>query len=208
VIERRLRTFIAIELPPAVKHAIAAAQDTLRSALRDGGTSLKWVNPESAHLTLKFLGDTPESRVDEVAAALREAVGGSPALTLHTGAIGCFPSGRAPRVLWLGLEGDLEGLQRLRDAVEEHVSPLGWPDPQAGAPPRPFVPHLTLARLRPEATPAERRGVGQACGTIWPPSATELPVAEVSFMRSELLPSGPRYSALAQVALSSRATPR
>lgn len=194
--ERRLRTFIAIELPPTVKQAIAAAQDTLRSALRDGGTSLKWANPESAHLTLKFLGDTPESRVEEVAAALREAVGGSPALTLQTGAIGCFPSGRAPRVLWLGLDGDLEGLQRLRDAVEEQVSPLGWPTEA-----RPFAPHLTLARLRPEATPAERRGVGQACGTIWPPSATELPVAEVSLMLSELLPSGARYSSLANVIL-------
>src|SRR5207244_6638048 len=144
---------------------------------------------------------TPESAVAAVEAALRGAVAGRGALRLRTGALGCFPSGRQPRVLWLGLDGDLEPLGALRDAVEEAISPLGWPDPQAGAPTRPFAPHLTLARLRPDASHAERAGIGQACGTIWPPPPTHFAVQEVSLMLSELRPDGARYTPLARVPL-------
>jgi 2'-5' RNA ligase len=187
---------VAVELTEAVRATIAAAQDELRGVLKDGGRSIRWVDPAGAHLTLKFLGDTPEPAVAGIEAALRGALVGRGALRLQTSALGCFPSGRQPRVLWLGLEGDLEPLGAIRDAVEEAISPLGWPTEA-----RPFAPHLTLARLRPEASHAERAGVGKACGTIWPPPPTHFAVEEVSLMLSELRPDGARYTPLARVPL-------
>jgi 2'-5' RNA ligase len=195
---RTLRTFVAIELPAEAKAAIAAAQDALREVLRDGGPAVRWVNPAGAHLTLKFLGDTPESAVPGVDAALRAALAGTAPFELWTGAPGCFPSGRAPRVLWLGLDGDLAPLTSARDAVEAAIAPLGWPTEA-----RPFSPHLTLGRLRPEASPAERAGIGKAAGTIWPPPPTRIPVPAVSLMRSEAGPQGARYTRLVEVSLAS-----
>jgi len=194
--ERSLRTFVAVELPAGARAALAAAQDELRAALGQRGGSVRWVDPAGAHLTLKFLGETPESAVAGVEAALRAALDGAAAFELRTGALGCFPSGRSPRVLWLGLDGDLDALAAARESVEAAISPLGWPTE-----PRPFSPHLTLGRLRPEASPAERAGIGKACGAIWPPPATLLPVAAVSLMQSELAPGGPRYTRLAHVPL-------
>jgi RNA 2',3'-cyclic 3'-phosphodiesterase len=196
--ERSLRTFVAVELPEGVRVAIAAAQAELRAALGERAGSVRWVNPASAHLTLKFLGDTPESALSGVEAALRACLAGTAPFDLRTGALGCFPSGRAPRVLWLGLDGELAPLTALRDAVEAAIAPLGWPTEA-----RPFAPHLTLGRLRPEASPAERAGIGKAAGTIWPPSPTPIPVPSVSLMRSETGPQGTRYTRLVEVSLAS-----
>ena len=101
-------------------------------------------------------------------------------------------------MLWLGLDGDLAPLTAARDAVEAAIAPLGWPTEA-----RPFSPHLTLGRLRPEASPAERAGIGKAAGTIWPPPPTPIPVPTVSLMRSETGPQGARYTRLVEVSLAS-----
>ena len=196
--ERTLRTFVAIELPEPVRVAIAAAQAELRGALGTRASSVRWVDPESAHLTLKFLGDTPETALVGIEAALRASLAEVPAFGLQTGALGCFPSGRAPRVLWLGLDGGLAPLAAAHDAVEAAIAPLGWPTEA-----RPFAPHLTLGRLRPDASPAERAGIGKAAGAIWPPRPTALAVGAVSLMRSELGPGGARYTRLVEVSLPS-----
>jgi 2'-5' RNA ligase len=196
--ERSLRTFVAVELPDQVRATIAAAQAELRGALGARASSVRWVDPASTHLTLKFLGDTPESAVPGIEVALRAALAGGSAFALRTGALGCFPSGRSPRVLWLGLDGELGPLTAARDAVEAAIAPLGWPTEA-----RPFSPHLTLGRLRPDASPAERAGIGKAAGAIWPPPPTPLPVAAVSLIRSELGSRGARYTRLVEVSLAS-----
>ena len=193
-----LRTFVAVELPDQVRAAIGSAQAELRGALGARAGAVRWVDPAGAHLTLKFLGDTPESAVPGIEVALRAALAGASAFALRTGALGCFPSGRAPRVLWLGLDGELEPLTAARGAIEAAIAPLGWPTEA-----RPFSPHLTLGRLRPDASPAERAGIGKAAGAIWPPPPTPLAVAAVSLMRSELGPRGARYTRLVEVSLAS-----
>lgn len=184
-----LRTFVALELPAEVKHAVAAAQDRAVRAVR-------WADPESAHLTLKFLGPTPEDAVARVDRALARAARGTGPLRLRTAELGCFPDRRSPRVLWLGLDGDLERLGALRDAIEREVSPLGWPTE-----PRPFAPHLTLGRLRSDTTPAERRALGEALAGMTPPAPVAFAARELSLMRSDLSPKGARYSRLLAVPL-------
>src|SRR5207244_3693023 len=106
--------------------------------------------------------------------------------------VGFFPGPRVPRVVWLGLEGDLERLTAVRDALETAIGPLGWPTEA-----RPFAPHLTLGRLRPQASPAERAGVGRALGQVWAPDPVPFAVDQVSLMLSEIGPTGARYTQLA-----------
>ena len=170
-----LRTFVALELPAEVKEAVAALQDRRLPGVR-------WVEPEGVHVTLKFLGPTPEDAVARIGEALARAAAGRGPLRLTTTGIGRFP-----RALWLGLGGDVEGLIALRDAVEREMSPLGWPTDD-----RPFRAHLTLGRLRSEAA-----GVPP----IEAPPALAFEASEVSLMQSELSPKGARYSRLLAVPL-------
>jgi 2'-5' RNA ligase len=145
---------------------------------------VRWVDPESAHLTLKFLGPTAEESVPRIGEALERAARGVGRLRLGTADIGRFPG-----ALWLGLDGDLDRLAALRDAVEREVAPLGWPTEA-----RPFRPHLTLARPRPgQRLPRTLEPV--------PPPRIAFEVGEVSLMRSELGARGARYSRLLAVPL-------
>lgn len=195
-----LRTFVALELPEAVRAAIGETIGRLRSELRERDGLVRWVDAGSAHLTLKFLGPTAEEAVEGVGEAMRRALAGDAAgpLALSTSHVGFFPGPRVPRVVWLGLEGEVERLSALRDAIEEQIVPLGWPTEA-----RPFAPHLTLGRLRPQASPAERAGVGRVLGQVWAPEPLAFQVDQVSLMLSELGPVGARYTRLVGVALSS-----
>jgi 2'-5' RNA ligase len=187
-----LRTFVALELPPEVKRRLAQTQ----AGLRPGAPSVRWVDLDGAHLTLKFLGPTAEAAVEPIGAALRSAAAGQGALRLRTTHLGVFPSQRAPRVLWLGLDGDLARLGQLQQRVEAALAPLGYPTER-----RPFWPHLTLGRVRPEASPAERSAVGAAVAAAAPAAPVWFEVGEVSLMLSQLSPRGARYSPLLTVPL-------
>jgi 2'-5' RNA ligase len=193
-----LRTFVALELPDAVRSALAETIGRLRAELKERDGQVRWVDPANAHLTLKFLGATAEETVPNVEAAMREALSdkADAPLRLSTSHVGFFPGPRVPRVVWLGLEGDVERLGALRDALEETIAPLGWPTEA-----RPFEPHLTLGRLRPQASPAERAGVGRVLGQVWAPDPVAFEVDQVSLMLSELGPGGARYTRLAGVPL-------
>jgi 2'-5' RNA ligase len=170
-----IRTFVAIELPAEVKRVVAGLQDRQIDGVR-------WIDPEGAHLTLKFLGATPEEAVPRIEAALARAAQGIGPLRLHTAGVGRFPG-----AVWLAVEGDLARLQTLRDAVEREVSPVGWPTE-----PRQFTPHVTLGRLkrgRTDDVPIE------------PPPPIAFEAHEVCLVLSELLPTGARYSRLFAVPL-------
>jgi 2'-5' RNA ligase len=195
-----LRTFVALELPDEVRAAIGETIGRLRTELKERDDLVRWVNPHAAHLTLKFLGPTPEEAVVGVGAAMQRAVEADAhgPLRMSTSHVGFFPGPRVPRVVWLGLEGEIERLAALRDAIEEQVAPLGWPTES-----RPFAPHLTLGRLRPQASPAECAGVGRVLGQVWAPDALAFEVDQVSLMLSELGPAGARHTRLVGVPLSS-----
>lgn len=189
-----LRAFVAVELPEDVMAAVDRAQRSL--AARLGGRMCRWTRSEGIHLTLKFLGDTPADMVPEIERRLREALSGVPAFTLALAPLGVFPNASAPRVVWIGLSGDLQALHSIQRRVEEAISPLGYPTEQ-----RPFSPHLTLGRVADFASPADRREIGAAVETASPPPQVRFDVGEVSLIRSELGPGGARYTRLANVTL-------
>ena len=139
-VDERVRCFVAVELPAEARRCIGGLVAGLREA---GVRGLRPVNPDGVHLTLKFLGDVSTSTVGDVAAALEGAAAGARPFDLELRGVGGFPDLRRPRVLWVGVGGDLEALQRLYESVESALAPLGFP-PEGRA----FTPHLTLARLR------------------------------------------------------------
>ena len=173
------RTFIAIELPDRVREALGRHIGRLRRQLPG---SFRWVKPESVHLTLKFLGDTDEDQVPAIAETLRQALAGLSEFDLRTGQLGCFPNAERPRVVWLGMEGELDKLASLQRKVEEVCIGLEFEREK-----RRFVPHLTLARVSRPA-PVHLYKVSEESGPFT--------VTGVSLIESELTPRGAIYTRL------------
>jgi 2'-5' RNA ligase len=189
-----LRTFIAIELDQELQEKLKQLQGGLRN--QPSSECVRWVRPEGIHLTLKFLGDTEEEQVAAVKEALARAAATVDAFDLTVGGVGCFPNTRQPRVVWIGLHEPTGALQRLRDAVEEQVAPLGFPTEN-----RRFSPHLTLGRVHRRATKSEVREVGEMVAASAVGDIDEMTASEVCYIKSDLRPSGAVYTTLSRARL-------
>lgn len=187
-----MRVFLAIELTPQLRLALSE----LQSIIKKGLPPVSWVRPESIHLTLKFLGETDESLVDELRQAVSRAAAGHAPFSITIGGLGVFPNARAPRILWVGLEGELEALRDLAAEVEQACEALGFPSET-----RPFNPHLTLARIKQNG-----REVGQALarrGVLdHQANLGTLRVEAVVCMQSDLKPTGAVYTRLWEAPLN------
>ena len=188
-----LRAFVAVELPPEVKDTLSHVVRFL-DGRRIGG--LRTVDPASAHLTLKFLGNVPSSQVAAIEGALVDAASRSSPLRLRLDETGTFPGRGAPKVLWVGLAGDTDGLAALRSRIEEALDPLGFA-PEG----RPFHPHLTLARMGDRSTRTDRNRAAAALSSAPFEPGLTFAVEAVSLMRSILRREGARYVRLASIPL-------
>jgi 2'-5' RNA ligase len=188
-----MRLFIAINLPATQRAIISQTQQQLRAQIQSRGA--KWVAPENVHLTLQFMGEVDAQLVPKIEAALRAACERSASFELQTGGIGCFPDPRKPRVVWLGLNGDLEDLRQLQSAVAAAVAPF-----HAQRDEKSFKPHLTLARVK-TFDRDEARAIGRAVQQAEASSYESWRVESVELIQSELKPSGPVYTPLAEVKL-------
>jgi 2'-5' RNA ligase len=189
-----LRLFVACELPSEMKAALTALQDALR---RQGAPPVRWVRPGGIHLTLKFLGSVPAQRVTDICAALAPTVDGIRPLQLSLGSLGTFGGRRGARVVWVGVNGDVERAAQLQRRVEEALARLGFPTEE-----RAFSPHLTLARVPDHVGSAERERLWDLTKALAAPEAASVTIREVSLMRSVLGPSGAVYERLAAFPLS------
>jgi RNA 2',3'-cyclic 3'-phosphodiesterase len=186
------RLFIAAEVPPDVTAQLAAAQAYLR---RDGA-AVKWVAPELMHLALHFLGETDVDLVPQLGAALRGVLADQPAITLRLSGAGAFPNLRRPRVVWAGVGGAISLLERAHSAAGAALDALGLPRET-----RPFRPHLTLGRVRREATPAQLERLSALVRSLPPLAPTPWVVERIVLFRSQLRPAGPIYTELDAVKL-------
>ena len=193
--ELTLRTFIAIELDEMARDGLARVQAKFKKQAPDG--AVKWVNPEAIHLTLKFLGDTPVAKISLVADALASACQGIAPFDVSFEGRGCFPNMRRPRVVWVAVR-DLSGssLVRLQSAVEQKVSPLGFPTEERG-----FSPHLTLGRVARGASSQAEAAIGQLVEKSVIEQIAVLHVGAIHLIKSDLRPTGPIYTQLATVVL-------
>ena len=188
-----IRSFIAIDLPPEAKAALAALTQTL---IADGLSGVRWVKPEGIHLTLKFLGNIPSHTPPRLLTALQSSSQNHPPFSLGLGDFGVFPSPNNPRVLWVGVTGDMDALSRLQASVEEACHTLGF-EPDR----RPFRPHLTLGRVRRKLPPPQLDLVRaalqeQTAGNYrWN-------VGEFHLIHSTLTPQGAIYRSLGSAPLN------
>ena len=196
----QVRSFVAIELPDEARKGLARLRRELE---RDEHRFVKWVDPGGIHLTLKFLGNIPSGRVTEITGALEQAVRGISAFHLEISGVGTFPSLKQVRVFWVGVGGEVEKLSRLQQNVDSALAALGFAKEE-----RPFVAHLTLARIREGTSPAERRAFGELVGSSSFEEKYPVEVEAVRLMRSQLTPSGAIYTCLSVVELGSRESPK
>jgi 2'-5' RNA ligase len=184
-----IRTFIAIELTDALHRALADAEAQFE---RDRAARfVRWVAPENIHITLKFLGDVDTDRMSDLPRALADACAGSAPFIMAIGGAGAFPNTRRPNVVWIGARGQIEIAARLAQKIDATCVALGFAREE-----RPFAPHLTLGRVKRDASPSERQLVGAMIENVKIGDLGELRVERVSVMKSELKPTGSVYSRL------------
>ena len=185
----RARLFVALELPDELREGVVAWGG---EALSD--PALRLVVPESLHVTLAFLGYRPEKEIERIAEAVRSGVGPAPWIELLD-PVQRPPRGRA-RLFALPVLSP--GAESLQAGVQERLVEGGFYEPEK----RPYWPHVTVARVRPEARGSRRPAVVSALPGALPGALKEPRLAvRVSLYRSELKPTGARYVPLAQVEL-------
>jgi 2'-5' RNA ligase len=189
----QVRSFIAIELPDELKEGLSKLQSNLKRGNQYG---VKWVNPYSIHLTLKFLGDVTANRLDEIMMAMEEAAQGIPPFHLEVSGPGVFPDPKRVQVAWVGLKGDLDQLGQLQKRIDVNLAQLGF-EPERRA----FTPHLTLARLRSEVLPVERQRFGQLIVETKFELNYHVEVESINLMRSQLTREGAIYTRIGSVKL-------
>lgn len=133
------RLFVSVDLPPELEPKLRDLQSYLRSTRADLG----FTKPEQAHLTMKFLGDTPESHLKEVKEAVDEAAEVVDPFRVEVGGTGVFPSRDYVSVVWVGVREGVDKLTRLHDALENETVGRGLADEAE----HDYVPHITLARM-------------------------------------------------------------
>jgi len=174
-----MRAFIAIDLPDILRATLRLKQALFRSASPDA----RWTQPEGIHLTLKFLGEISDPKVEEVSASLKN-VAQFEALAIGVRGFGFFPDAHRPRVFWAGVESPA-GLSRLAEQVDQAMQGIGFAREE-----RAFRPHLTLARFKvPRPQPALQALLAQERES----ELGKFEVAEFFLFESKLSPKGAEY---------------
>jgi 2'-5' RNA ligase len=187
-----IRTFIAIDIPQSVQEAM----ERLSLELRKAGAAVTWVKPGRMHLTLKFLGNVPPEKIDEISKAMAGAATQSPPFALRPEGCGAFPGMKNMRVVWVGLQGDLDPLKRLQQRVEEAMESLGFEREE-----RSFKPHLTLGRVKGRKN---MEALQQAVLSQRDFALEAFDVFELVLYKSELRPEGAHYTPLFRARFSPR----
>jgi 2'-5' RNA ligase len=183
----RLRAFIAVEISPRV---IARAGDLI-DKLRVAAAEIAWVRPQQMHLTLKFLGDVPDTETPEICRVVRQAVSDFEPFEIICRGAGAFPNSQQPRTLWIGIQDGADELKRLQATIDEALQrELGY-----GKEARGFHPHLTIGRVKRLAP-----GGGEQLSSLLAENAAfdaDLAIVdEVVTFASFLGRQGPRHEAL------------
>jgi 2'-5' RNA ligase len=183
-----MRLFIALALPTDVLGALQTMQQQLRRSTRH---PVKWVSPQHMHMTLQFLGEVDDERVQPIWETLNQVAQANVSATqacLHLAPAGAFPNLRRPQTIWAGVGGNLTALETLQQAIAHAMQQHGFAPEN-----KPFRAHLTLGRVRREATPQQRATLGTALETLPQPHKTVWQAGAPILFQSTLTPDGPIY---------------
>jgi 2'-5' RNA ligase len=178
-----MRVFIALNVPEEIKEQALQVKEELAQFKPD----IKWVEHENYHITLKFLGEV-NSQLDLIKTKLGQAAQACPTFKLINSEIGFFPGRSRPRIIWMGVKGEMEKAYFLGERVDTYLSELGFETERK----RSF--HLTLGRIRSER---EIDKVLVQTGIINPRlKKYSFAISEFTLMESRLSSAGPEYSVL------------
>jgi 2'-5' RNA ligase len=186
-----IRSFLAFEQPAEITDILVQVCAALRKSRLDAG----WVKPENIHLTIHFLGNVRTEHVPAMEEPIRNLCLTYAPFHISLRGMGCFPHSRSPRVLWIGLEGDLDRMGRFRDSLQDLMKAFGVKVEK-----RTFKPHLTLGRFRDanrshrelEDLLAKYRDLAGPVSTL----------SELVLFKSDLRPGGAVYTRLKSWALT------
>jgi 2'-5' RNA ligase len=179
-----VRTFIAIDLDPAVKRSLSELIVRLRKAAPEGTS---WARESGMHLTLKFLGEIDDSRIEAVAGIMDAAAASIPPFAFQVRGTGAFPNTRFPRILWAGVAPSAE-LDALQSRLDSELGAIGFERES-----RPFHPHLTLGRVR---TASKVRAAVTELELQKYADFGTMTGERIILFRSVLTPAGAEYSVL------------
>ncbi len=179
-----IRSFLAFPINGTLKEKLEIILDRLQTTHAD----VKWVKPQNIHLTLKFLGDVEESRIENVCSLLRQRCRGFDPITSYLCEIGAFPDIRHPRIVWGALDDSKKKIQMIADDLEEQLIKIGIVKDD-----HLFKPHITLGRVR---SSAHLKDLIQAMQQITFESKIEQTFEKIILYKSTLTPQGPIYEAL------------
>jgi len=187
-----MRSFIAIELPsPIIEELSSISRD-----IRVESQAISWVHPSAFHLTLRFLGDISLDKVLPIRKVLEECAGHISPFNLRIEGLGAFPNILRPRVIWVGISGEMDELCHLKEEMDNLLLPLGF-----ALEPRSFTPHLTLARVKNGISSPDRESLRQKVTGKETKMLSSFRVEFISLMESKLTPQGAKYSPLYQAPL-------
>ncbi len=178
-----LRTFIALELSQDHKAVIGNILTSLKCIDAD----VKWVQPDNCHITLKFLGQTPQVQIPLIAQAMDALAKTVPAFPVGLDNIGAFPDIDKPQIIWIGLSQGNQELRNLSHLVQSQLVQLDFPKET-----RPFHPHITIGRIR---TNRGAKALSQVLKTT-PITSQTNESRNITLFESTLSSHGPRYSVI------------
>jgi 2'-5' RNA ligase len=182
-----MRCFIAIDIDEKIKEALAILQKKLQSDADVQKSDVKWVDPDSMHLTLKFLGEVKDNQLADVCNITKAVAGRHENFDIDVESVGCF-GGKSARVVWVGAGLNCEMLLQLQKDLEEQLASAGWPPEE-----REFTGHLTLCRVRDSKAGLKLSQLAEKykdykLGTMFADS--------LFVYQSDLTPKGPIYTVL------------
>lgn len=179
-----MRLFIAVPIPEDLKERVAG----ILGPLRKSGADYKWVEPKNLHLTLAFLGETPETRVPEIEAAMGGAVEGRAGFDLAFTELGAFDSWARPRVIWIGVGPGAGPLEEIASTLLSDLRKSGLLTEKEKD--RPFSAHLTLGRMR---SPRSLERLKDALKRLPRLEGLVFRAERLILYESKLSPRGPSY---------------
>jgi len=182
------RTFFAVDIP--INDIISGVLPEIRNQLK--GEKIRWIPADQLHLTLKFLGDTPENTIQSIISAVSGLLGKIPAFTLQLCSVGLFKNLHNPRIIWIGIQ-PCPSLQQAVQSINEGLLPFGFTADETE-----FLPHITVGRVK---EIKQREQLGMLLEKYQHASFGTASITAVIFYESLLKPEGPVYLPLKRIPL-------
>ncbi len=188
--QEEIRSFLALDLPENVTCFL----EKISSRFKQSRADVRWVNPTSIHLTLKFLGNINGAQIPDIENTLRPIFSSQSQLQIEISSIGAFPNLRKPRVIWAGVSEPSGQLIKMVSLIEDAFDGLGFPRES-----RSFNPHLTLGRTK---SNRDRERLVDLINSMKPKPNITFVANRAILFQSILGAAGPRYKALSVFCLN------